>query len=74
MELKRFISEFQRSLVNSHWRRYKNHSISTDEEERNRSFGCLVNFFVGFLVDLDCGYRLFSFGQNHVQVLIECLQ
>lgn len=63
-----------RCLVDSHWRWNKNHSVSAYEKEWNRPFRGLVNFFVCFLVDLDCGDCFLGLRQNHIQVLIECLQ
>jgi hypothetical protein len=57
----------------SHWRRYKNDSITSDEEHGDVPLGRPVHLFVRFLVDLHSGHGLLHVSEDHVQMLIVCL-
>ncbi len=61
------------NVCTSHWRRYQNDSITSDEEHGDVPLRRPVHLFVSFLVDLHGGHGLLHVPEDHVQMLIVCL-
>ena len=58
----------------SHWRRYENDAVASDEEHGDVPLGRPVNLFVRFFVDLHGRDGLLHVAEDHVQMLIVCLK